>query len=495
MTAAMSLRQRVPALTTALVTLAAALLPIGMAHAAGADQPLSIGVGYERWTLPGKEAMGAAHAQVLFEVAPDWWVGPSVYGAASGQRGGFFVGGVSVQRPVTLWPGRLWLLPNLAVGGGGGGGAPVGDGLMIRPGVALATGLGDWKLSAGVSQVRFAGTGIRSSQFALQLEWHSWFSAQPLSRLGERMAASGRSGLGVDRMALLGGSYRLKAGAPNTNVRLVGVRLDRLLDAGLPVGVEAAAAADGPSAGYMELLVHAGREWAVADSLRVGVRAAVGLGGGGAVPTGSGVIGHAEGTLAWQPSPGWRLGLAAGPVAGRSQAFRGNRVELSLSADLEPGLEGRRPREGTVRRIEWAGSLQQIDRVDRRDGTRRAMQTIGLQLNHWLGPNVYVTGQAHSAFGGGVGAYSIGLLGAGAATAPRWGGWQFGAELLAGGAGGGGVQSLSGAIAQGMAWVGKLPERDGPHWRAGVGLARGKSGPVSPVLQLGWVVPFGQIVR
>jgi hypothetical protein len=468
------------------------------ARAALTDVPQSIALGYERWTLPGRERMGAAHAQVLFEVAPDWWLGPTVYGAASGQRGGFFVGGVALQRPIELWPRRLWLLPQLAVGGGGGGAAPVGNGLMIRPGLALAAGLGDWKLAAGVSAVRFAGTDIRSQQFALQLEWHSWFRTQPLSRVGERMNASGRSGLGVDRMSLLGGTYRLRAGAPNLNVRLVGVRLDRLLEPGLPVGVEAAAAADGPSAGYMELLAHAGREWTVVNGLQVGVRGALGLGGGGAVPTGGGVIGHAEGTLAWQPGPGWRLGVAAGPVAGRSKGLRGNRVEFSLSADLEPGLDGRGlygPREGTVRRIEWAGSLQQIDRVGRKDGSQRALQTIGLQLNHWLTPNVYVTGQAHSAFGGGAGAYSIGLLGAGAATAPRWGGWQFGAELLAGGAGGGGVQSLSGAIGQGMAWVGKLPERDGPHWRAGLGVARGKNGPVSPVVQLGWVVPFGQVVR
>lgn len=469
-----------------------------LAQAGGADVPLSIGLGYERWKLPGSEHMGTAHAQVLFEVAPDWWLGPAVYGAASGQRGGFFVGGVALQRPIALWPGRLWLLPQLAVGGGGGGAAPVGNGLMVRPGLALAAGLSDWKLSAGVSAVRFAGTDIRSQQFALQLEWHSWFGAQPLSRLGERMNASGRSGLGVDRMSLLTGSYRLNNGAPNPHVRLVGVRMDRLLDAGLPVGVEAAAAADGPSAGYMELLAHAGREWRVVDGLTVGLRGALGLGGGGAVPTGGGVIGHAEGTLAWQPSPGWRVGLAAGPVAGRSKALRGNRVELSLTADLEPGLDSRSlagPREGVVRRIEWAGSLQQIADVTRKDGSQRGVQTIGLQLNHWINPNLYVTGQAHSAFGGGVGAYSIGLLGAGAATTPRWGGWQFGAEALAGGAGGGGVQSLSGGIAQGMAWIGKLPAADGPHWRAGLGLARGKNGPVSPVLQLGWVVPFGQVMR
>jgi hypothetical protein len=477
----------------------AAALSIGTqpALAAGADQPLSIGVGYERWTLPGHERMGMAHAQVLFEAVPDWWVGPTAYGAATGQRGGFFVGGVTAQRPVTLLPGWLWLVPSFTVGGGGGGGAPVGNGLMLRSAVALKAAVGHWRAGVALSDVRFPGAPIHSQQLALVAEWHSWFAAEPLSQLGQALDSRERSGMGVDSVALVAGGYRLRAGAPRSSVRLVGVRLDQQAGrSGWHYGVEAAAAADAPSAGYMELMAHLGRDWSLLPAVQLGVRGALGLGGGGAVPTGGGTMGHLEGTLQVAPVDGWRIGAALGAVAGRAKTLRGTRAELWLAADLEPaGNPGTPGRGGTVRRMEWAGSLQQVQTVQRKDGSSHALQTIGLQLNQWLGPNAYLTGQAHSALGGGAGAYSIGLLGAGVASTPRWGGWQIGAEALAGGAGGGGVQSLSGAIGQGLLWVGKRPEADGPHWRAGLGAARGRGGPVSPVAQIAWVVPFGQVMR
>ena len=298
-------------------------------------------------------------------------------------------------------------------------------------------------------------------------------------------------------MALLGARYSLQGNTPSPQVDLIGVRLDRFgASKATSWGVEASAAANSSSAGYMEILAHAGAQFALADMLSVGARAALGLGGGGGVPTGGGIIGHLDATLEFTPTPGWHLGAAIGRVAGTSSAMRGTRAELSLATDLEPlGLPGTPGREGTIRRIEWAGALQQVGSVQRKDGSTQSLQTIGLQLNWWLGPNAYLTGQAHSAIGGDAGAYSQGLLGAGVATSAvgRWG--QVGVELLAGGAGGGGVQSLSGVIAQAMLWFGWMPWHDGAHARLAVGAETSRNGSSSQVVALSWVVPFGQIVR
>jgi hypothetical protein len=176
--------------------------------------------------------------------------------------------------------------------------------------------------------------------------------------------------------------------------------------------------------------------------------------------------------------------------------MRGTRAELSLATDFEPeAMPGTLGRTGTVKRVEWAGALQQVHAVRRKDGSSESLQTMGLQLNWWLSPNAYLTGQTHSAFRGDAGAYSQGLLGAGIATAAP-GAWaQVGAELLAGGAGGGGVQSLSGAMAQAMLWFGWMPSGDGPHARLAIGAESSRGGSSSPVIALSWVVPFGQIVR
>ncbi len=475
-----------------------AALGSGTAWASEADRPLAIGAGYETMRLPGDEHLGMAHAVVLFEVAPGWWLGPTAYGAASGHRGGFFVGGLAAQRTLAIASGLL-LVPALAIGGGGGGGAPVGNGLMLRPSLSLQVPLGPWRLGLGASEVYFPGTAIRSSQLGVVAEWHGQFVAEPLARIGEQMAADGRSGLGFDRMALTAGRYSLRGNTPSAHVDLVGVRLDRFgarTSANTYWGLEAATAANGSSAGYMEILGQGGVEIALADTLRVGARVALGLGGGGAVPTGGGTIGHLDATLQFTPSPGWHFGAAIGRLAGTSSAMRGVRAELSLAADLEPeGIPGTPARMGTVKRIEWGATLEQIGAVRRKDGTAQSLQTIGLQLNWWMGPNAYLTGQAHSALGGDAGAYSQGLLGAGVATPAHAELWQVGAELLAGGGGGGGVQSLSGAIAQAMLWFGWLKQGDGAHARLAVGVEASGNRSSSPVLALSWVVPFGQIVR
>ena len=106
------------------------------AAAAQESIPIAARYGVERVRLPQGEHMGLAGATLLFGVGQDWSLGPSIYGAASGERGGFFVGGLEVQRRWTIAP-RWALTTGLYAGGGGGAGAPVGGGLMWRPSVSL----------------------------------------------------------------------------------------------------------------------------------------------------------------------------------------------------------------------------------------------------------------------------------------------------------------------------------------------------------------------
>lgn len=480
----------------ALVALAGALTALP-AQAGSADRPVAVDFGYESWRLPGAERLGIAHAGVLFEFAPDWWAGPAAYGAATGQRGGFYLGALELQRPIALGAG-LRLVPGFTIGGGGGAAAPVGNGLMLRPSLALQVPIGGaWRAGIGVSHVRFPGAPISSTQWGLVAQWQGSFGAEPLARIDSHQSAEGRSGLGFDQMAIVAGRYTLRANAPTPKVDLVGVRLDRYGDdRRLRWGVEAAAAANRASAGYMEILGHAGWEWPLYAGLNLGVRAALGFGGGGAVPTGGGTIGHLDATLRLALAPGWQLGASYGTLAGRSSSLRGRRAELSLIADLEPlAAPGTPGRVGVVRRVDWAGTVQQVRAVVRKDGSVRAIDTIGLQLNWWLNENAYLTGQAHSAAGGGAGAYSQGLLGAGVATPFRGRYLQLGAELLAGGGGGGGVESLAGPIVQGMVWGGFQPHHDGAHLRIGLGAEKSRHGSRSRVIAIGWVVPFGQTTR
>jgi hypothetical protein len=102
---------------------------------------------------------------------------------------------------------------------------------------------------------------------------------------------------------------------------------------------------------------------------------------------------------------------------------------------------------------------------------------------------LYVTGQVQSAYQGNAGAFSVGLFGVGAQW--RQDGWLAGAELLAGAAGGGGVDTGGGAIVKPMGYVG-LALTPATSLRLGGGWVKAVNGELSsPVLDLSVTYAFG----
>lgn len=478
---------------------AAAALPL----AAGAQTPavdslpISVVFGIENVRLHQGEVMGLASGTLLFDVGGGWSFGPGVYGAATGDRGGLFVGGLAVQRRFALAPG-WWLAAELFAGGGGGAAAPVGSGLMIRPSLSLLADLSpQWQAGVSGSWVDFPSGQIDSAQFGLVLAWRGDFLHLPLGADGSPPASpvGGATGLGFERAALTATAYRQNGGSGQT-IGLVGARFETPgRDGAWRWGFEGAAAATGDAAGYMEILgTLSGSIAPFADALpqlRVGARGSVGLGGGGAVPTGGGLIGKASGLLEWRITPLWTLGAEFGGVASAEGSFRARQAQLWLAAALDPEPDAPA---GPPVRTEWGGGVQYMARVARNDGGDGPVDNVTFKLNRYVGEHAYVTGQAISAFAGGVGGFSMGLLGGGfsAAAAPAV---RVGAELLVGAAGGGGVTTGGGAVMQAVAWGG-WEFAPSMELRLGVGGVRSFSGALSsPIAELSFVRAFGQSAR
>jgi hypothetical protein len=162
--------------------------------------------------------------------------------------------------------------------------------------------------------------------------------------------------------------------------------------------------------------------------------------------------------------------------------------------ELEPARSEAEPLgSGSFVRTEWSGVLQHNLRAQRNDGSRESLDTIGLKLSRYLNDHVYLSAQAHSAFAGGAGAYSIGLVGAGVATSAAAPGWHAGAELLWGAAGGAGLATAGGALVQAVAWAGWSVTADS-QWRLGAGTVRSIRGALSsPLVELSWARAFGQL--
>lgn len=415
--------------------------------------------GFERVRFGSdRERVGLVGASYLVDIADirGLGVGPAVYGAVTGDRGGFFsLGGELAWRQRLAGPFGVEL--GMYAGGGGGGGAPPGSGLMLRPHADLVWDLGTVALGVSLSHVRYSGGQIGSTQLGLVVDVNSDFRFVPAERLGQPLLAGGRAGLGFDRVQLVGGFYRTPAGKtlkdgnplPRT-ISMIGARAEQAWGGNAFWGLEAQRAGRGAVGGYAELLGTAGLEFEpVRNALSVGTRVAVGMGGGGKVSTGGGLLVKAGVyTIA---RVGNDLGISL--EAGAARAPNGNFRAWQGSVGLVWALDGPANAGAPARpaRTDFSASVERFD-APRGAGGERALNAATLKLDRYLTQNIYVTGKVQGAVAGQASGYSAALIGAGWMQ-PVGTRFNAGAELLAGAGGGGGVDARS-ALVQPRVWLG-----------------------------------------
>lgn len=418
--------------------------------------PAQIKLGLERTTLPGDEHLGLVGTSYLVGLGGGFSAGPAAYGAISGRRGGLFTAGAEVawQRRIA---GPLTLDLGFYAGGGGGGAAPVGGGLMLRPHVDLLWDFGPFLAGVSASRVRYANGSIDSHQLGLVWSAKSTFRYVPRERIGERSDISGRSGMGFDRVQTVVGFYaprgdsrRVSGGALTRNIGFVGARLERAIGNHAYWGVEASGAGGGGVGGYAEYLGTFGTETTVWDSVTLGGRLALGMGGGGDVDTGGGLLLKAGAYGTFRLTRELGLTLEGGVTAAPQGHFKALHAAASLNWVLDDPTDLAAPPRNT--RTEWVLGAERYA-AQRNDGSTRVMQTMNMKANRFVARHLYLTGQARSAYGGGAGGYIAGLVGAGVQV-PVWGPLHAGAEMLVGAGGGGGVATRGGAIQHPNAYLG-----------------------------------------
>ncbi len=455
-------------------------------------------IGAEHVRLPVGQGIGLVGLTELLNVGGQWWVGPGVYGAATGRRGGLFVPGIegAWSHPINNW---LAVDAGLFAGGGGGAAAPVGGGLMLRPHLDLVLRARTFYTGPTLSTVWFPSGKISSTQLGWMLNVNSSFRYRPAdyADAGTDGSATGLGFDHVDAMATVARPRRslTTSGAPlSRQIGLVGLRAEHTIDGPLWAGIETAGAASGGVAGYAEVLGTAGLRWPVlGDRLSAGVRASIGLGGGGGIDTGGGVLVKTAVGATLRLTDTLGVGAELGLVDAPQSRYRATTGALSLNWALDVprhDLGGWAPaRIGSPTRMEFAAGAERY-RAARKDGHTQALEAVVLQINRFVAPNVYLTGQAHSAFGGGAGAYSVGLFGLGAQV-PLGTRLRLGAEALAGAAGGGGVDTKGGAVLQGRAYA-DVALTDSLSLRVGAGRIKSVHGGLdAPVVDAALVFSFG----
>lgn len=412
-------------------------------------------LGYETVRLPGDEAMGLLGTSYLVEARRGLCIGPAIYGAISGQRGGLFVVGGEAALCTQL-ADRLSLVAGLFVGGGGGGSAPVGGGLMLRPHADLLWDFGSFRAGVSVSSVNFPNGQIDSSQVGLIVDFPTHFGFRPAgSGGGTEVPARQGGGMGFDRVLTVGGVYFPRAqtmslaGQPlSSQIGYIGARAEKQLGAASYAALEANAALGGAASGYAELLGSLGaRTSAFDDRLMFGARVALGMGGGGLVPVGGGLLAKASIDASVRLSRDVGLQFEAGYASAPQGDFRAPFASLALMWNLAPlqGVPSYAVRE------EFAFGAESYADAQRKQAPAQSLQSVSVRFNRFVGETVYVTGQVQSAYDGEAGGFAAGLLGGGA----RWQlgkGFSASTELLLGAAGGGGVDG--GGVVKPMVYVG-----------------------------------------
>jgi hypothetical protein len=299
--------------------------------------------------------------------------------------------------------------------------------------------------------------------------------------------------MGFDRVLAVAGAYAPRgnslgiSGAPlPSHIGYVGARAEAQLWPSLYLGLEANGAASGGVDGYAEILGTLGTDFPLGDSgVRFGGRVAFGMGGGGDIDTGGGLLGKVALDLNVPLSRDFSLGLEAGWASAPQGDFSAPFASLALRWALDP-LPGVAP---VPVRQEWSAGAEMFFDAARKNGSERDMQSVSFKYSRFVGDILYLSGQVQSAYQGGAGGFTVGLFGIGGLW--RSGeGLLAGAELLAGAAGGGGVDTGSGAVVKPMAYVG-WELSPAASLRLGAGWIEAPNGQLSsPVLDLSVVFAF-----
>jgi len=376
---------------------------------------------------------GIAGMSLLAVNQRGFYVGESIYSAALGQGGGFFVGGIELGKTTPIGERFFWDA-SLFIGGGGGASQVPGDGLMLRPQLHFGVNLGTARLGAGVAWTRVSGSAISSPSFGITL-------SRPLD-----LAINETAG-GVE-LAQMRARYRpyiplgstKRNGQPLTMMHMIGAEMIFAKSDRRESFLAANGAVAGDAEGYADWQL--GQRYLLGQgAFRAYGEAAFGIAGGGAVETGGGLVASVGAGLRWQPR---RLGVELGVSAITS--ITGDFLVISPALNIGLAFGG-----GARQSTDWqisTGLTQQFPNAAfRKPGVVNTGSPlmIDTKIDLFLNENLYMSGQAYTALAGGAGGYQIGLIGLGyrLKLAPRW---SLSGEGFVGAGGGAGVDTKGGLL-------------------------------------------------
>ena len=385
------------------------------------------------------------------------YVGLGMYGAITGERGGFFTLGLNAGHKFPIYK-HVLLDTGIHFGGGGGASTPDGGGAFILPHANLELKLKHISVTVGYSNINFFDRGeIKSHQLntsiqiPLKMNYASIDAAQNQYRLNDLQTSDwNRTPLRISAMMHLNNLSLQKGELKGNTVRLAGFEFNTYTNKNKFFFLKLDGAYHGIRAGYMDIIAGAGYHISFNNNkTNILGKFGIGAGGGGGVDTQGGFLIYPDISLEQQISGNVYASVNTGVLMSPNSHFKSHNWGVGLKYYLNTnGIAGVHSDSTPIFK-----GIEMIVKQDLYLDAARIKQpaddlySISLQLNYLLNKNVYLAGQTAFANFRNGGAYAEGIVGIGFQTkyfAQEK--YNFFIQSLAGAAGGGGINTKQGAI-------------------------------------------------
>lgn len=422
----------------------------------------------EEISLPGDERMGLVGGNYLLK-HKNWFTGLGVYGAATGDRGGFFTGGIHLGRQQLLYQDYFAEI-NGFFGGGGGGAAPQGGGLMLRGSLGIGRQVSLNRFFFGVSRVSFPNGDINSNQLSFtyarlftNLHFPGYFQEATLKKKWNRYLQNNKMSATQSSIQttfyLPSSSVKTRANKPHDSVLgILGIRVSSQINNVLWGEFETSGAMSGGIDGFAQVLGGFSLRKRISSSVSLSSGLLGGAAGGGDVDTGGGMMARIFTGVNISFSEQWVFSPQIGYTTAIDGGFEAKTVNLNVIYEFEkllPSLQQLEIATKNHRILRWRNyrirpGIQKYTFYQQHSRKSTDVEDLdvdltNLKLDAFIHNKFYITGQALGAYEGKAGGYAVGFLGVGRKISSN-----VGAELLVGVAGGGGIAVGSGKIIQPM---------------------------------------------
>ena len=359
----------------------------------------------------------------------DFYVGLGMYGSVKGMRGGFFTLGVNAGI-TTTFSNQLFLDAGVHFGGGGGAGAPDGGGAFILPHLDLGIQFEKFSFTTGYSYINFFDQGaIKDHQlrlgvqvpitlsFARMKNSEKEFTIEQLissdwdqepKRLSFMLHLNNLSPRGTSKDI---NGYSLVG----RTIRLAGFEYNSYLNKNWFYFAKFDGAYHGNPAGYMNVLLGAGRHFSINKSINVLAKFGMGAGGGGYIDNNGGILLYPDISIERHIVNNTYLSINKGLLMGLDSYFNTSTFGIGLKyySNLNGILTNKPNRKVKFKGFEVIINQDVYPNAKLINTPKQDLHKISLQFNYKLYENIYFAGQTSFANFGNAGAYAEGIIGMG----------------------------------------------------------------------------------